>query len=260
MPDSTGYLVRPIQKGEAGYASLFGKNHVAGSLNISAQFCLHHASGIFICLDEADKWQGMIVTYLSPEYAGTAVIESIIIAAQTIRFDIASLLLEHSFQYYKNRCVFKMLANDSTIKDASELLPGSFLFKTTSFENETVYRRQLLPEKICLHNRRMRPRMNTINGDVNEDTLFEYFQKDDVVWGVYSGGTIVRGILLGRMARNGDIDFQYIQLNVNNEINTGVSHSSTEFLNDGRIVLYEDWEWTGNRSGSGRSVIEEIKD
>ena len=164
------------------------------------------------------------------------------------------------FQFASKRCVFKVEIEPPSPGSEIENLLTANLFRPLEKNGQTVYGVKLMPDKICLHNRKMRPSMNTINGEVNEETIFEYFQKDDIIWGTYSGGIIQKGVLLGRMARNGDIDFDYLQVNTGNEVNTGVSHSSTEFLNDGRIILYEDWEWTGNRSGGGRSVIEEIKE
>ena len=101
--------------------------------------------------------------------------------------------------------------------------------------------------------------MNTSNGEVGAETLFEYSQKDDMIWGTYSGGLVKRGVLLGRMKPGGDLQFYYMQYNENGELNQGISTSTSEFLRDGRVILFEDWEWTGNKTGSGRSVIEEVK-
>ena len=260
MPDNAGYLIRPLLPSEATFASQFSSPQANKSGYVSTQFCLHHLPTIFICLDDNEEWKGMIVTYGSPVHAGIAVVESITIADEKNISGVGNLLLSHSLQYYKAHCVFKIEIDASAINSELESLLAAHFFKATEMDGGNAYRLRLLPEKICLHNRKMRPSMNTVNGEVSEDTLFEYFQKDDIIWGTYSGGVIQKGVLLGRMARNGDIDFEYLQVNTSNEVNTGVSHSATEFLNDGRIILYEDWEWTGNRSGGGRSVIEEIKD
>jgi hypothetical protein len=117
-----------------------------------------------------------------------------------------------------------------------------------------------MPDRICLHNKRMRPQMNTANGQVSEETLFEYFQQGDFIWGTYSGGEVARGMLIGKMTPNRNINFHYLQMDRTGQVFGGTSHSTTEFLNDGRIVLYEDWHWTGNRSGTGSSIIAEVKD
>jgi hypothetical protein len=102
--------------------------------------------------------------------------------------------------------------------------------------------------------------MNTANGQINEDTLFEYFQDGQMVWGTYAGGDVLRGILIGQMNANRDIRFHYLQMDTQGQIHQGTSKSSTELLNDGRVVLYENWEWTGDKKGSGSSIIEEVKE
>jgi molybdopterin synthase catalytic subunit len=257
MPDKTGNYIRPLLKEEAGTAVSFIQKNTGDDCIASLSFCYHHAQTIFISESASNEWQGIIITYLSPAGRHIAVVENIVIALASRRRGAATELLEYSLEYYKRQCVFNIHCSIAKASDAAENLLAKFSFTACG---ETAYSKHLLPEKICLHNRRMRPSMNTINGEVNEDTLFEYFQNGDVIWGTYSGGTITQGVLLGRMARNGDINFQYLQLNTNNELNTGKSHSATEFLNDGRIILYEDWEWTGNKSGGGRSVIEEVKE
>lgn len=254
MPDNPCYAIRSLTKEEAGLATQFLQQHAGCNLGYS--FCYHHASTIFICVGDSSEWQGLIVTYLAPDDRNVAVIETIAIATG-LSATISDALLEHVLQYYKQRCVYTLRSDQEKPSDRFIALLERSSFKPLGGSS---YIKRLLPEKICLHNRRMRPSMNTINGEVSEETLFEYFQKDDIVWGVYSGGTVVRGVLLGHMVRNNDILFQYVQINSNNEVSTGISRSSTEFLNDGRIILYEDWEWTGNRSGGGRSVIEEIKE
>jgi GNAT superfamily N-acetyltransferase len=253
------YSIRAIQKQEAAHAHLFIKENADGQTAWSLQNCYHHASGIFVCEHEG-KWFGLIASYLSPANKGTAVIETMVVAETYRQQGIGTLLANYALAYWKHQCVFHISYMPEDASAAATHMLQKFNFKIVEKDGFKVFLLKQLPDKICMHNRVMRPSMNTINGEVGEDTLFEYFQKDDVIWGTYSGGTVVRGVLLGKMARNGNIDFEYQQISVNGDIYTGHSKSSTEFLNDGRIVLYEDWEWTGNRSGGGRSVIEEIKE
>jgi hypothetical protein len=260
MPDTTGFIIRTLEKTEASLASTFSRVDGKPQEFLSAAFCLHHHTTIIIGTSADDPgFKGLLFSYISPLNAGTAVIGSIILAESVNKQDLAASMLQFGMQLYKSRCVFTIEASIELQQEFPGLIEAQ-LFKLVNADNHSVYRRQLLPDKICLHNRRMRPKMNTINGEVSEETLFEYFQNDNIVWGTYSGGTIQRGVLIGRMAKNGDCQINYLQLNNSNEINTGISQSATEFLNDGRIILYEDWEWTGNKTGGGRSVIEEIKE
>lgn len=234
----------------------FIRDHAEAGYPVSPSFFHYHAPTIFVFQPAKSEWDGMIISYLSPLDRQTAVIEAVVVHSQKRRQGIGTALLGHMYKYYQPMGVYHLKSHPGPGQETTRKLLEKQQFKE---ENGQCYTRHLLPERINLNNRRMRPRMNTINGEINEDTIFEYFQEEDIVWGVYSGGAVKHGVLLGRMAPNGDVNIQYIQLNTRNEVHTGTSHSATEFLNDGRIILYEDWEWTGNRKGGGRSVIEEIK-
>jgi hypothetical protein len=50
----------------------------------------------------------------------------------------------------------------------------------------------------------------------------------------------------------------YHQININNKIMTGKCYSKPEILVDGKIRLYETWQWTSGDFSSGTSIIEEI--
>ncbi len=258
--DNNGYFFRPLQKEESGIAASFISGHSDDCFTFSQQSLFHHSATTFVCHDPDNEWLGVIVTYTSPMAYSTAVIEGIAVHNQKRKQGIGCFLMEHVFHYWRHQCVYRISVIDNNVSEAFNKMLVKLDFKRSSGNGLPEFTKQLFPERICMHNRRMRPRMNTPNGEMNEETLFEYFQKNDTVWGTYSGGNVVRGLLLGHMSPNGDISFQYMQLGTSGEVSTGVSQSYTEFLNDGRVVLYEDWEWTGNRSGSGRSVIEEIKE
>jgi hypothetical protein len=51
---------------------------------------------------------------------------------------------------------------------------------------------------------------------------------------------------------------RYHQINFNNEIMTGKCFSKPEILSNGKIRLYETWQWTSGDFSSGTSIIEEI--
>mgnify|MGYP000938523723 CR=1 FL=1 len=107
--------------------------------------------------------------------------------------------------------------------------------------------------------RRFRSVSNTPNGEVAGDTVFTYHQDGSTVWAEYSGGSIVRGFLVGVAAPGGELDFAYGHINGESVIRTGRCHSVPEFLSDGRIRLREKWNWTNGDCSSGESVIEEIR-
>lgn len=99
---------------------------------------------------------------------------------------------------------------------------------------------------------------NSESGEVSGETTFYYHQKGDFVWAEYAGGAIVFGSLIGRVLENDALDARYQHLNRNGELKTGKCSSKPEILADGRIRLYEKWQWTCGDYSEGESAIEEL--
>lgn len=110
---------------------------------------------------------------------------------------------------------------------------------------------------INYNNRKFRPVSNTENGETSMDTLFEYRQEGNILTSGYSGGRIVRGHLIGLVDENSIINMRYHQVNDRNELMTGICISVPEILPDGKIRLYESWEWTSGDKSKGNSILEE---
>lgn len=98
---------------------------------------------------------------------------------------------------------------------------------------------------------------NSSGGDVGAETEFHYRQRGDLVWATYQGGAIRFGTLIGHCHADGSLDFRYQHVAADGAIKTGRCESRPEQLPDGRIRLYESWQWTEGGTGSGSSVIEE---
>jgi hypothetical protein len=113
--------------------------------------------------------------------------------------------------------------------------------------------------KINYHQKIFQSRQNSASGEVDSQTLFYYFQKNDLVWANYEGGEIVFGTLIAKVLADGKLDMRYQHLNKKGELMTGICASSPEILPDGRIRLYEKWQWTSGNFTSGESIIEEIE-
>ncbi|WP_166243021.1 n-acetylglutamate synthase [Paenibacillus turpanensis] len=101
---------------------------------------------------------------------------------------------------------------------------------------------------------------NTANGEVNQQTIFRYYQKDQVVWADYSGGGIIVGHLVAVVDDEGGLDMRYHHINESLERMTGICKSKPEVLPDGRLRMHEEWEWTCKDRSKGFSVIEEVID
>lgn len=105
------------------------------------------------------------------------------------------------------------------------------------------------------------PKMNTENGEVDNQTLFLYHQNENILWADYYGGEIKKGSMVGTVALNGEVDFYYQHINLNNQMRIGKCHSTPQILSDGRIELSEQWQWlNGNKSKGSSIVIEKTTD
>ena len=96
---------------------------------------------------------------------------------------------------------------------------------------------------------------NTESGEVSGETVFSYHQRDSVIWAEYSGGSVVKGFLLGTMDEHRNLHFTYQHINTAGEQKSG-SCDSEPWEESGRLRFYEKWKWT--TGGEGTSIIEEI--
>ncbi len=125
---------------------------------------------------------------------------------------------------------------------------------------ETAYRkgRTLFEESrdgFSLDGRNFMAVQNSDSGEVSEQTVFSYHQKDNAIWAEYLGGSIVKGFLVGTMDGNRCLGFSYQHLNINGEIKSGSCFSQPRVEN-GKLRFYEEWQWSSGESGT--SVIEEL--
>ena len=117
-----------------------------------------------------------------------------------------------------------------------------------------------LPVPACAihyHHRFFRAAANSEGGEVSADTLFQYRQKGNILYGEYSGGTVVQGFLVGTVDTKGRLDFRYQHVNTSGEIQTGTCVSEPEILPGGRLRLHESWQWTSGNCEKGSSILEE---
>lgn len=165
------------------------------------------------------------------------------------------------------------LQHDTVCLDAS--LPASHLYEKRGYEtikherwnveNGVVLVYEIMEKRlmkcstsIYYNGKCFIPRENTENGEVDGNTQFLYHQDDNILWADYSGGEIVRGHLVGTVAENGELDFYYQHINVQNQIRVGVCHSVPEVLENGKIKLSEKWQWLNGDKSEGSSLLIEV--
>lgn len=108
------------------------------------------------------------------------------------------------------------------------------------------------------NDKKFRPISNTENGETSSETLFHYKQVGNILTSEYSGGKIKNGHLIGLVDASGKIEMRYHQVNDQDELMTGICISTPEILENGKIRLHENWEWTSGDYSKGSSIIEEV--
>jgi len=99
---------------------------------------------------------------------------------------------------------------------------------------------------------------NSDNADVGEGTLFFYHQHGTIISADYSGGDIVKGHLVGKQLHSGEFDFVYHHINTKNELKIGKCLSKAVMLDDGRLKLFEKWQWLCDDMSTGLSELIEV--
>jgi len=113
-------------------------------------------------------------------------------------------------------------------------------------------------ETMNYNNKKFKAISNSENGEISEETIFHYKQERNLLTCEYYGGKIIKGHLIGLVDKNGIINMRYHQVNKLNEIMTGVCFSKPEIMENGKIRLLEEWQWTSGDLSKGNSVLEEI--
>lgn len=108
------------------------------------------------------------------------------------------------------------------------------------------------------HNKKFAAVSNTPNGETSAQTVFHYQQEGTIVTATYAGGNIVSGHLIGIIEENGVVDLRYHQVNHKGELMTGACRSVPERMSNGKIRLYETWQWTSGDFSKGQSIVEEL--
>jgi ribonuclease HI len=135
---------------------------------------------------------------------------------------------------------------DSLVRDEMDKITGNATKKKES-------------KGFSLNNKKFRSIENAENGETSDNTVFHYFQDKNIIWADYSGGSIIKGHLIGLIDKNKNLDFRYHHINDKKEIMTGKCKSKPDITDEGIIRYIEKWQWTCGDRSTGTSVIEEIK-
>lgn len=109
--------------------------------------------------------------------------------------------------------------------------------------------------KINLNGKKFKGLRNSENGEVSNETIFSYRQKDDIVWATYEGGDIRFGTLSGNITDN-KLVFNYQHQNQEGEFLTGKCETIIKTIQH-KIELHESWQWTCRDFSIGDSILVE---
>ncbi len=109
---------------------------------------------------------------------------------------------------------------------------------------------------INIHNKKFNIIKNDGPGaEVNENTIFQFYQHEHVIYATYHGGEIEFGELIGTIS-NSTMKFNYSQININKEWNEG--HSSVTIDNSSeKLRLIDNWQWD-SKEGTGECIFQEM--
>lgn len=113
------------------------------------------------------------------------------------------------------------------------------------------------PDSINYNGKIFIPQSNTKNGEVDGETIFRYFQENDLFWAEYSGGDVLKGYMIGTIDKNGELNFHYQHMNTDRQVRIGKCHSIPHIMDNGKIALQEKWQWLNGDLSSGESVVVE---
>lgn len=108
-----------------------------------------------------------------------------------------------------------------------------------------------------LNERQFTALFNSVHGQVNQETVFSYFQEGKFIWATYSGGDIDIGTLSGYFISEDSLHFRYGHWDKSGEFRSGSCTSKLNLQEDGRIRIYEEWIWDDEQE-SGESTLIEI--
>lgn len=178
----------------------------------------------------------------------------------------------HGYGSFIMQCLETQIAKNHDCVELDASLPASHLYEKRGYktikhekwnvENGVVLVYEIMEKTlasgntdICYEGRFFVPKVNTENGEVDGRTLFEYHQKGTILWADYAGGDVLKGHLVGCVATNGELDFYYHHINIQNQLRVGKCHSIPRILEDGKLELVEKWQWLNGDKSEGKSVI-----
>ena len=206
-----------------------------------------------ISIVEVD-YSGKIVTVgytLSKEYQHKGIGRQLLDFSEKIIAENYTEIYLHSSLPAKNTYLkrgYVAIESHQIVAENGDVLCYDLMMKNSNYGNS----------KINYDGKKFISKKNTENGEVSEETIFCYHQKEDIIWAEYSGGEIVQGFLVGTVDSNGNLEFVYQHINELHQLRLGRCNSCPQFMEDGKLEIHEEWQWLSGDQSKGTSIIVEI--
>ena len=159
------------------------------------------------------------------------------------------------FEGMTKACALRKQNWDKNLQTAYQKGKNFFAQTATELNSSDLSTSPALTQQITLNDRFFTAVENSESGEVSDKTIFAYHQKNSAIWAEYSGGSIIKGFLVGKIDEYNRLHFSYQHINTKGEVKSGTCDSDPKFER-GKLRFYESWKWSTGETGS--SIIEEI--
>jgi hypothetical protein len=91
------------------------------------------------------------------------------------------------------------------------------------------------------------------SGLSSKETVFNYFENNNVITGTYKGGAITTGQIVGRRLPNNRLELAFQCVTEEGELKSGQSKGVISKNNNGKLTLNFDWFWLNGDTSGGKS-------
>lgn len=130
------------------------------------------------------------------------------------------------------------------------------IFPFSLFTSQLIAIEQV--EQFTLEGVKMNVVKTADNGVVNQDTIFFFSQKENVVSAEYQGGKILKGFLVGKLSTQNQLEFSYCQMQLDGKLDNGLSSCQLSKNDEGKLILIEHFEWKSRPGEFGTNIFQEL--
>jgi hypothetical protein len=91
------------------------------------------------------------------------------------------------------------------------------------------------------------------SGLSSEETIFQYFENDSIVYGFYKGGAIIEGQIVGKRIHENQLELLFQSVTEDGELKSGQSTGVISRNEEGKITLSFEWNWLNGDLSGGKS-------